>query len=370
MKKKKKTGRLKLTFILFIAFLWIVAVFQIYSVINKHKKIDGGLSGDDENSTPSPLKRNTAEELFFINFMQDLYSEHYDIQNVYVYDYIPDDEDIEYDGSSKYYFVTIEKKLKYGSVFQLPFVIGMEQAVNKLNGIKEAKRIYNKRITELKKYIGLPQIENNIFKVVFSEENNFENAKVKIATYHSEISAMRLKPLSDSEMIKDGYGFIISYISNMRDKIEYDNTAAVKYADKYTSNPLNKAKNENVWNQKYKKYENDCANFVSQCIYAGGIQPTKTWFPESFYWIRTGSPKYHDISGLTTYMQKKNIFSQTNYSGLSAGGFICLIKESHVVFVTSNDSITVLFNGHTNDRKRVSFPHLNESEAMYLTPNN
>ncbi len=369
MGKNQKKIKLKLLFVLFIITLWAAAAFQIYSVINRQKKIDNGLTADD-GEEPSPLKKNTREELFFINFLQTLYSDYYDIQNVYVYDYIPTDDDIEYETNAKYYFVTVEKKLKYESVFQLPFVIGMSRAINELKGIKEAEEIYNKRVNELKKYIGITQIENNIFKVIFFEHGNFENVDVKIATYHSQSSALLLKPLSSEEMITEGYNFIVSYVSNPYEKIEYNNTAAIQYADKYTSNPLNNDKNESVWNQRYKKYENDCANFVSQCVYAGGIKQTKNWFPESFYWIRTGSPKYSDISGLTTYMQKENIFSLTGYSGLSAGGFICLIRESHVVFVTSNDSITILFNGHTNDRKRVSFPHLDSTEAFYLTPNN
>ena len=80
------------------------------------------------------------------------------------------------------------------------------------------------------------------------------------------------------------------------------------------------------------------------------------------------------LGDIMTAMSKGKVSAEILETALktaaSEGGFICLIKESHVVFITSNDSITILFNGHTNDRKQVSFPHLHESEVIYLNPNN
>ncbi len=297
-----------------------------------------------------------------------MYSVYYDIINVRAVDFIPEDE--EFTETDRFYFVTIEKQLKYSSVFQLPFVSGMKKAVDEMPSSKKAKSIYNKKTNELKEYIGKTQIEHNIFKVSFEELDNFENIKIQIATYHDKTSADLLKPPSFEKMLEEGYQYIRQGVKRKAKKIKYNNYKAICYADKYSSNPYRTGINEKRWNKKYKSYENDCANFVSQCLYEGGIKQTKRWFPESFYWIRTGSPKYANTSGVSNYMQKIQRFYKTNYSGISAGGFICLIKESHVVFVSSNDSITILFNGHTNDRKRISFPHLKTSDAMYLSPNN
>lgn len=361
---KKKT-KFKLLFTLIILLLWGVAIFKVYSLMYKFRAEE---SLYDEYQFPSPLKENTKEELFFINYINSLYSDYYDIQKVYVYDYVP--VSIQNEKNTKHYFVSIQKKLKYKSVYEMPFVAGMKKALEELNNSKTATAIYNRRTNELKQYINYLQTENNIFKVVFQETNNFTTAKIKIATYHSEISANLLKPPASSDIFQEGYDFIYLLGVNNRKKIEYNNNDAIMYADKYSSNPRNKDINTKVWNKQFRQYENDCANYVSQCLYYGGIEPTKTWNPDSLFWIRTGSPRYADIDGLTTYMQKTRMFSLTNFSGVSAGGFICLIEESHVVFVASNDSITILFNGHTNDRKRVSFPHLNERGALYLTPNN
>lgn len=354
----------KLIFVSVIVLLWIIASLKLYLFLNKYaQKKEEAATYEEE---PVSKREKTAVEEFFFDYIEDLYSEYYDILNVKVYEYTA----VENSGAdSQSYFVTIEKKLKYDSVYRLPFVAGMKKAVDDAGGIKKAVNLYNKKTNELKRYIGLKQTENNIFKIRFQEPGNFESAKIYIATYHEEISASALRPASSSVIFDNGYKFIDFYIDGNSPKTPYNNAAAVKYADKYTSNPIKAEVNELVWNKQYKTYENDCANFVSQCLLAGGVKTTSLWYPDSLYWIRTGSPKYA-TDGITSYMQKRNAFYLTNYNAVSAGGFICLTKESHVVLVTSNDSITVLFNSHTNDRKRVSFPNLGTREALYLTPNN
>lgn len=364
---KKNSSKIKIGFIVFILFLWLIVILKLYPIIKEYKNSEQNQNKHGVSTKAKAKKENTKEEIFFKKYAENLYSAYYNIIDVYVYDYMPDDE--EYSTDSKFYFVTFEKKLKFSSIYELPFVIGMKQALEVFKNNKTAMIQYKKRIEELKKYIGKVQIENNIFKITFTEHDNFENIKIEIATYHKKIDAISLKPPEADIMVKEGIEFIRHHVQRNQKKIKYDNTAAVNYANRYTSNPLNMSNDMSVWNEKYKKYENDCANFVSQCIYAGGIPKTASWYPESLIWIRTGSPRYKN-SGITTYMQQKKIFYATNYSAVSAGGFICLTKESHVVFITSNDSITILFNGHTNDRKQVSFPHLNESEVIYLNPNN
>ena len=364
---EKKVKKAKLIFVLFIILLWIVVIFKLYPIIKEFKEGKSGSSKHDVSIKSKPKQENSKEEIFFKKYADSLYSEYYDISDVSVYDYMPDDE--VYGSNERFYFVSIEKKLKFNSVYQLPFVAGMKKAVEYFKDNKKALNQYNKRTTELKKYIGKKQIENNIFKITFTEKDNFENIKIEIATYHTKIDAFSLKPPESDVLMQNGFDFIKYHVNTNSKKVDYNNAAAVSYANRYTSNPLNMSSDMSVWNPEYKTYENDCANYVSQCIYAGGISTTEAWYPESLIWIRTGSPRY-DNSGVTTYMQNKKLFYTTNYSAVSEGGFICLTKESHVVFIVSNDSITILFNGHTNDRKMVSFPHLNESEAIYLTPNN
>ena len=95
----------------------------------------------------------------------------------------------------------------------------------------------------------------------------------------------------------------------------YSPAKAVAYADKYWKK----------YNRSYKEYRGvDCANFVSQCLYAGGMPKTDDWYPQSVNWInvmghirhfksygtfltasnanvRVGNPVYYDWNGNSTY---------------------------------------------------------------------
>ena len=106
-----------------------------------------------------------------------------------------------------------------------------------------------------------------------------------------------------------------------------DNAAV--YADKYWKR----------YNRSYKEYRGvDCANFVSQCLYAGGMPKTTDWYPQSVNWInvmghirhfknygtfvtasnnsvRKGNPVYYDWNGDGTY-DHTAICVGTNASGM------------------------------------------------------
>ncbi len=62
----------------------------------------------------------------------------------------------------------------------------------------------------------------------------------------------------------------------------YNRNNAVSYARKWTGYTN---KNIRIWNPKYKYYWNgDCANFVSQCLHAGGINMTSSWYSRKKYY--------------------------------------------------------------------------------------
>lgn len=74
-------------------------------------------------------------------------------------------------------------------------------------------------------------------------------------------------------------GYVRYKLAEKAIEYTYDPVAAVNYAEKYAHSR----------NTAYADHTtNDCANFVSQCLAAGGIPTNDTWKPESSAWIGCG----------------------------------------------------------------------------------
>lgn len=84
----------------------------------------------------------------------------------------------------------------------------------------------------------------------------------------------------------------------------YQISRAVAYADRYWKH----------YNHSYHNYANeggDCANFVSQCLYAGGMPRTDDWFPQSVNWI--------NVMGHIRHFKAYGSFLTASDSNVSAG---------------------------------------------------
>ncbi len=62
--------------------------------------------------------------------------------------------------------------------------------------------------------------------------------------------------------------FVFTVFSPAVSAYTYNGREARRYANQYALSP----------NPDYREFDGDCANFVSQCLYAGGIPQDKTWF--------------------------------------------------------------------------------------------
>jgi len=113
----------------------------------------------------------------------------------------------------------------------------------------------------------------------------------------------------------------------------------------------------NLWNNTANPYyvelcHNDCADFVSQGLYAGGIPMDSTWkrgtpANTTVAWVNTGY--------LKTYMlTTKSYWVASTYTSASAGG-VLYTASSHVVMIVQNDTITRKYSTHTNDRNQVNY---------------
>lgn len=143
----------------------------------------------------------------------------------------------------------------------------------------------------------------------------------------------------------------------------YNPTAAKNYAHKWAY-----SKN-NDYNY-YGSNGGDCTNFVSQCLYAGGLKETKPsrkpngimgttsyWYSDkpnvSTPWIRVSdfhsywAPKVPDANyqGDTTVSRNGNIGDvvQFRYAGT--------LKRWHTMIITKKDKNQVYLSGHTTNRK-------------------
>lgn len=131
----------------------------------------------------------------------------------------------------------------------------------------------------------------------------------------------------------------------------YDADAAVAYATKWSITDVEKR------NPDYSKYEGaDCANFVSQCLYAGGLSTDAQWYKDSYAWI--------NANGLRQYLINRG-FSGKDYanggsgakldlSTVSAGDIVWCSGASgtygHVMIVSKVTSTDYMICGHTKER--------------------
>ena len=146
----------------------------------------------------------------------------------------------------------------------------------------------------------------------------------------------------------------------------YKSQDAVNYANKYTDNLGKYGKIYNKYDvnknpKGYNVYANDCANFVSQCLIAGGQDLSKA------------GKGIVDSNGCITYCSDLNNYL-ANYlnaetslitgkgipsTNLSAGDVVIFGNDTndyaHAAFVVGVEGGTVLLNAHTSHRSRVSF---------------
>ena len=121
--------------------------------------------------------------------------------------------------------------------------------------------------------------------------------------------------------------------------LAYNPSAAVNYARQYCKN----------YNPNYANYASvggDCANFVSQCMIAGGMSFKSC----SVSWI-DGFGCLPRVADLKSCLQQKGWKHSTTRPSSFKGGYpIFLTSGSHAMLATGIAGNGVYFCGHTNDR--------------------
>lgn len=346
------------------------------------------------NTTINQLKATAqnAIEQFFRESDKDLYS--------LVGFRFDDGEVTQSDGSVQYKTtVTVSERLKAQSVEEMPYIAGY---LDELGASSYATMAASDKAELAKSAFGLDQDtalteaqQNVVDTFVQSMDTTVEMFDEYIGetsdfTYHIKVSAPVAEPdnitltgldefdndvnineyelRSYDEIYRNGAedaqaavqsmmispAWVATKINNYN---SYNRIAARDYAYKYWSS----------YNPAYTSYKGnggDCANFVSQCLHAGGISTDATWKADSVSWIRA--------SAVPSYMMNKGYATKTSYTNATAGSFAYTSSGAgHAVLVTINDGAKIAYTAHTTDRKDAAFSStdLNGNYSFYVIKN-
>lgn len=143
-------------------------------------------------------------------------------------------------------------------------------------------------------------------------------------------------------------------------KKNYDANAAISYAYKYTDNSSKPS------NPDYKNYDDnggDCANFGSQCLFAGGLVTTEDWNPvypkEHDAFLNKGQGNWINADKLKNYLQSLGypisyIRSKNDLNRINKGDIVFVTDDSGKPYHTTICSIggeTPKYCAHTYWRK-------------------
>ncbi len=196
-------------------------------------------------------------------------------------------------------------------------------------------------------------------------EEEVENRK---ALYYNDKIYQDIEiPIIFSEWEED-FEAQIDNASEERIQYQYERLKAVQYAEKWW----------NSYNPAYKKFENDCTNFISQCLHAGNAPmrgfPTKGkgWWMQNHSW----SYSWTIANSLRWYIPKSTLGLRGRHvespEQLKLGDVICYDFQGdgrfdHTTIVTGKDAAGMpLVNAHTyNSRMR----YWNYEDSTAYTPN-
>ena len=282
----------------------------------------------------------------------------------------------------------IDLTLNAKKVEDLPFMKGMLNYLNSKKLIaseaqlEAANKLINDWNSELKDYIGKPEpTANATYKIIANVENDNSVEKGSVNLYISEPSLtskgddfypISLPMLETPEKLEKAGEEIMeetfkkvgsSPLANKTNetKYTYNRLDARDYANSWTSSdaPWNGDcyMDSTDWNNDdYPWYDNaycnDCADYVSQALHAGGIPID----PGQWDRLNDKNGTYHDawtyVPSLKEYMMDKGHWTTSNFTQANAGNVIVIAPDSHTMVIVLNDTVTRKFSAHTNDRKQ------------------
>ena len=326
-----------------------------------------------ENDTFEQLAHNTA-----VSWLNDNSEEYYTLRNVSADVY----RTFELENTIKYYIlITYETRLKVSSAAELPYIQGLKSSISSATAKKSLTSIHQEKLHQVisakvaelnRDYIGV-YTPASIDIVV-----EINPATLNVILYYYDIVSTTQYPIEilehDSDIMRqngihDANALIATFTTSSTESLRsitgcpnYSQNAARDYANTYSSNVVScecgssscVAKyDSDYWNSDYTGHpHSDCANFVSQCLHAGGIPTDNTWYAESSSWI--------GVANLIEYMVDEGYVNSSTYAAACKGDIVRWTDSSHVALITYNDTIEHRYTGHTRDRKDLKFSHTSQ----------
>ena len=279
------------------------------------------------------------------------------------------------------YFVEMTATLKAQSVEELDYYQGAMQYIAKnSSGTKASSEQAEKLYDNLFAYIGKSQILNFYITPDIVRSNHTATCELLYEDGLGYVSAEDIFPPRHDEIFNCGYSYMESSSKSNLQRYNASSASdsnetifsilnAVLYSESYTSNPTScnlhsncgKLVDTTKYNSNYTHYastHSDCANFVSQTLYAGGIPTSTTWYAGSSNWI--------GVANLCSYMLDNGYWKSIDKSALFVGDYMRYTGkgESHIVMITAHDGVSFRYSGHTNDRQNV-VTSLSGSKTFY-----
>lgn len=244
--------------------------------------------------------------------------------------------------------------------------------------------------------VSIPMQRKTVNSNINSEEVfntlSTENAEVKIHTYDEFLSSDNHAVYVDeplSSFVPTAQEVMQNARNDVRDIISGSNSSLLREAGTERAKELIRedaayyAKQESNFptghrpdGSEYAHYRSDCANFVSQCYSAGGVEQIGVWYEDSPCWKLTGGPrKLEGHYGIVDYMLENKIVFHAGtgtWNRAFAGSIMyypkSLTDEAHVGIITSNDGQKAYYSAHTTDHCDKPFPNNYKSVMDFYIP--
>lgn len=282
-----------------------------------------------------------------------------------------------------YILVTCKTLLKADDVTDLPFVQGLNSYVSAQSNTRALSLGETAAIDEfvdgLEEYIG--EYSDMSVDLVYCISKT--RSSDPVALYYQDMQTTTLSDVNDislstTEMYNSGVVTASALLSPQISTYSYtgyDRIAARDYALTYSSNATScyddgstcsVMQNRTYWNNTTYPYwtifkHADCADFVSQCLVAGGIPV------DPGAWQRgNDSGAWANAAYLKNYMVANSYWTTSTFAAAAAGAVRHTGTGEHVVLVTYNDTVTHRYSGHTWDRCNRDFINDNVNFEYYI----